>query len=369
MSTATEFRSYTCKDLAQLAKKRGISGWHSMRKDELVDALVLSARKNGNKKTGMKSRSKTLVKASTSTRRPARRPTAVQKRLKRVYEAQGRQKDLSTQLGSQRDGSVDDRVVLMVRDPNWLQATWEVSAQAIERVKAAFAQSWHTANPVLRLLEVPPSGSNDSAEHVLRVVPINGMACTWFIDVLEPPKSYRVELGYESGRRFLGLARSNTVTTPAAEGTDRVEGAVADVVENSARIFALSGGYETQSAGNELRLWLENRLEHPLGGPVACQFGEGAEAILDRPSGMQFHVDAEMIIRGGVRPDAFVTISGEPVALNEDGTFIMRIGLPERRRVLPIVATSRNGAEEQTIILAIEHNTKVLEPVIRELGK
>ncbi|MCR4415845.1 MAG: Rho termination factor N-terminal domain-containing protein, partial [Thermoguttaceae bacterium] len=50
--TAAQLKSRTAKDLAQLAKRKGIAGWHSMRKDELVQALIRfskteSARRNG----------------------------------------------------------------------------------------------------------------------------------------------------------------------------------------------------------------------------------------------------------------------------------------------------------------------------------
>ena len=38
--TATTLRSYTLKDLAQLAKRRGVDGWQSMRKDQLVRAIL-----------------------------------------------------------------------------------------------------------------------------------------------------------------------------------------------------------------------------------------------------------------------------------------------------------------------------------------
>ena len=41
--TATSLRAYSLKDLAQMAKRRGVSGWHEMRKDQLVAGLVRAA--------------------------------------------------------------------------------------------------------------------------------------------------------------------------------------------------------------------------------------------------------------------------------------------------------------------------------------
>ena len=42
--------------------------------------------------------------------------------------------------------------------------------------------------------------------------------------------------------------------------------------------------------------------------------------------------------------------------------------LPDRRQVIPVIASSPDGVEQRTIILAVERNTKVLERVIRDPG-
>jgi uncharacterized protein len=44
----------------------------------------------------------------------------------------------------------------------------------------------------------------------------------------------------------------------------------------------------------------------------------------------------------------------------------VRISLPNQRQVIPVVASAANGGEQRTIVLAIERNTKVMEPVLRE---
>jgi len=44
----------------------------------------------------------------------------------------------------------------------------------------------------------------------------------------------------------------------------------------------------------------------------------------------------------------------------------MRFSLPDSRQIIPAVAVSPDGIEERTIVLAVERNTKQLEPVIRD---
>src|SRR5580704_17805598 len=50
--TTDRLLSRSKKDLAEMARKKGIVGWHAMRKEELVEALgQLAAKSNGTHKT------------------------------------------------------------------------------------------------------------------------------------------------------------------------------------------------------------------------------------------------------------------------------------------------------------------------------
>ena len=71
-------------------------------------------------------------------------------------------------------------------------------------------------------------------------------------------------------------------------------------------------------------------------------------------------------MHGVTQPDAHVTLRGEPVKIRSDGTFAIRFNLPDRRHVLPMVASSPDGAEQRTIVLAVDRNTKVMESVNRD---
>jgi hypothetical protein len=82
--------------------------------------------------------------------------------------------------------------------------------------------------------------------------------------------------------------------------------------------------------------------------------------------GFLFDMDAELIVFGKTEPDAHVTLQGDPVKLREDGSFTVRFSMPNCRQVIPAVACSANGVEQRTIVLAVERNTKTMEPVVRD---
>jgi hypothetical protein len=239
----------------------------------------------------------------------------------------------------------------------------------MDRAKAAMAEQWHTAKPMIRLVRVEAGGTTSSAEQVIRDIPIHGGVKTWYIDVKESPKSYRVDIGFlaPSGK-FFSLARSNSVTTPRPSKASMVEEDWSDIADNCEQIYALSGGYTEESNPGEIQELLEDRLGRPVGLPAGSRYGVGAEKMLNRQRDFEFVVDAEIIIFGTAKANSHVTLAGTPVKLSPDGSFSARLSMPDRRQVLPIVAASSDGVEKHTVVLAIERNTKVMEPQIRESG-
>ena len=387
LTTAATLRSQTVKDLGKLAKDLGLSGWSSMRKDDLIRALVRAARakakakaKSSNKASSAKVRAgaKVVRSRSASVKRSAAKRTSAKspkmktapaalRRLRRVNEQRRQTQDLAAAMPKAGKEPRRDRIVLLVRDPYWVQACWEVSRQGMERARAAMAEYWHTAKPILRVYEVDQQSTTSATEWVVRDIEIHGGVNNWYIDVPDPPRSYRVDLGYlANNERFFALARSNIVSTPHPGSSDTIDENWSDVAEDYERVFALSGGYDQQNAVGELRELFEERLRRPMGAHEMTRYGAGAERILNRERDFLFEVDAEMIIFGSTKPDAHVTLSGEPVKLRPDGTFTVRVSMPDRRQVLPVVASSGDGVEQRTIVLAVERNTKQMEPKIAE---
>lgn len=355
--TAATLRSHTAKDLAQMARQHGIPGWHSMRKEELVTELVRLARK----------RSLNKPPANGKTNGEARKANPrVQQKIDQLKRKLAHAKNLAVHApAGPSNEPQEDRLVVMVRDPYWLHAFWELSQRSVDRAQAAMGQHWHTAKPVLRLFTIQDAGSSTLERDIV----IHGGVNNWYIDVQNPPCEFRVEIGYlAENDSFYCLARSNAVQTPPAGTSDAVDDNWKHVAEQADRIFAMSGGYSPQGTSRELQELLEERLRRPLGTPMSTRFGNGAKAMQQPQTGdMPFAVDAEVIIYGAAERDAHVTLKGEPVQLRGDGTFAVRVSLPDQRQVIPIVASSGDGVEQRTIILAVERNTKVMETQVRDV--
>ncbi len=255
----------------------------------------------------------------------------------------------------------------MVRGPYWLHVYWELTPSGVVRAQAALGELWHTAKPILRLLTVSSPGASTASERVVRDIAIHGGVTNWYVDVVEPPQTYRMEIGYlATGGRFFSLARSNTVVTPSSPVDEKLDNHWSEVVQDCDKIYAMSGGYSPEVNSSELQEVLEERLRRPVGSSIGNRYGTGAEYLVMRERAVQFKVDAEMVLHGTTHPEAQVTLQGAPLKLRPDGTFSVRLELPNRRQVIPLVASTKDGASQRTIVVAVERNTKVMEPIHRE---
>jgi hypothetical protein len=372
--TSDELQACTKKVLAEMARDRGIAGWHRMRKEELLAALRKQPRQRKRGRvaanarpaahaSGARPQAQTAAARNTSGNGSGEETVESSK-----YDVGVPTKDLSAKVPKDLPGGYGkDRIVVMVRDPYWLHAYWELTRHAIQRAEAALGQEWHAARPILRLLDVSSQDTTSTAESIIRDIDIHGGCNNWYIDVSNPPRSYRVDIGYlaRSGRFYI-LSRSNVVSTPRAGVSDVIDENWADIDSKKAdRIYAMSGGFDPTASSLELKQLFEERLRRPLGSPAVTSFGSGG-FVAGKGRRFWFQLDAELIVYGATEPNARVTLQGEPVKLRPDGTFTMRFSLPDSRQIIPAVATSPDGVEDRTIVLAVERNTKQLEPMIHD---
>jgi hypothetical protein len=372
--TSASLKEKPVRDLARLAKQHGVAGWHAMRKDQLIRALVRKARMRppvaaASRSDSVAARSVGIGAGATGVPRavPQPRDPAVEQRLQQARERLLKAKNLTTPPeGGRSARPVRDRMVLMARGPHWLHVFWELTSRSIARAQAALGQEWHGARPILRLIQLESGLNASPSERVVREIAVHGGVKNWFIDVREPHR-YRCEIGYvATSRRFHGLVRSNAVTTPASTQGDTLDAHWGDIVDDCERIYAMSGGFSAEQSSTELQELFEERLRRPMGPPAARSGAMDDEEGEEGVPAFELDVDAEMVVYGVTQPGAYVTLQGEPVKVHADGTFRVRVEMPNRRRVLPIVASTADGAARQTVVMAVERNTKSMGPAGRE---
>ncbi|MGL6094803.1 MAG: DUF4912 domain-containing protein [Fimbriiglobus sp.] len=287
--------------------------------------------------------------------KPAK-PTAT-----RIESTISPEKDLAARAARATGNPVKDQIWLSASDPYWLHAYWQLSVQSVQRAEAALGQDWHGAKPILRLFDVTSTDTTSTSEAPVRDIAIHGGCNHWHIDIGQPPRSYRADIGYlTKAGRFFPISRSNVVTPPKAGASEVLDETwPAEVKPDHPR----NGPPGFAAENNTHRDHPEDRFQRPMKEPT---FGPGAVP----PGKLKkffFDIDAELIVYGKTDPSAAVTLQNEPVKLRPDGTFTMRFSLPDSRQIIPAVATAGDGMEEQTIVLAVERNTKRLDPMIHDL--
>ena len=408
MATSAELNIFTVKELGAIAKELAVPGWHEMRKEDLVRALVQKSRSKTGRDTIQKrlaKRKKPPVKAVISEAKtkkktvgnlpatviktnrsaspktvksveehkketPKRRKAAQHQDTRRHQQGERpllQAKDRTAVLISSTE-SQNERLVLLVRDPYWLHVFWELNSKTLKRAEVAMGHFWHSAVPVLRLYRVLSDGSSSPKRQLVRDIRIHGGVNNWYLDVDNPPTRFQVELGYLSReKKFYSLVSSNTVETPQrqiVDELDKLDGNWRGVADDLGRIYKLSGG---DGNNQELKKVFEDQLRRPMSGPMLSRYRASQGGIGEKTRrNFDFNIDADVIIHGKTDPSVQVTIRNEPIKINPDGTFSVRFSLPEKRHVFSVEAEGSDGVEMQRVVLTVERNTRILETLFQE---
>lgn len=111
-------------------------------------------------------------------------------------------------------GYGEDKAVLLVKDPWWLFAYWEVTASRQSQVwELIERQGFHREKTVLRVYDI--TGTSIDLPNSFFDIELNFFANQWHIDAGKPDRQWVIEVGMRTHEgRFFMLVRSNTVRTP-----------------------------------------------------------------------------------------------------------------------------------------------------------
>ncbi len=173
----------------------------------------------------------------------------------------------------------DDKIVLLVRDPWWIYAYWEVTegrqARAREEIRR---QGLEPDKLALRVYDV--TGASIEAPRSFFDIEVVFLASNWYIDVGIPDRDWVAELGLRTrDGRFFPLVRSNVVRTPRFGVSDVIDEEWMVPDEIYWKLFGLSGGLADRRSSLDVREILEKYLRSIASSEGLSSFSQSAKMI------------------------------------------------------------------------------------------
>ncbi len=253
----------------------------------------------------------------------------------------------------------EDKIVLQVRDPWWLHAYWEVRSQTVEGIRGNVGNKFDGARSVLRVYDVSFIRFNGKNAHRYFDIDISLDANSWYIDAGIAGRSWIVDIGFRlKDGTFILIARSNAVTTPTDGPSWMTDEEWMIPEDKFAALYGMGFGFGAVSSPGK-KGWTQ-RFKMPISSPGLFSLSSPVrwQKPQKRQRGFWFKVDTELIVHGATEPDAKVMVSGHPVELNRDGTFMLRFHLPNGIKTVPVVAQSADGIDTLSATPVVSRETR-----------
>lgn len=276
------------------------------------------------------------------------------------------------------------RLMIVPRDPHWLCAQWDASTSQIQLLKSLPKES----SVELRVF------SGTSGSNLVRKVPIvvpDKLRATWFIEVPRGDEFYTAEIGYVDKRRqWTRITASAIVKTPPEARSPRVAYEVVTVrleeplkptPEEADQPRKTTGKQVEREAGadvlgativplGKIGEQQTERLLDVSALPSSPSAAFGALGEIQGPSSVDvalgrrmphlefwLNLNVEVVVYGSTQPGASLSIGGRPFVLRPDGTFSVRLSLPDGTHELALEAVSPDGKQRHAAKLTLHRRT------------
>jgi len=373
-------------ELLSLAAKLKITGRHKMSKDALTTVIQKELKKTRDKKTAKPAKPKPKAAAKKKKVGPAKKSApkktvSLQEQTDRVISEKHWQEEVERAkfelfpATPQKETFYpqnlpaaygETRITVMVRDPFWAYAYWEIEPKKLEKLKRSIGKDAQQARMILRVYDITDIEFNGTNAHHYFDVEIAALANNWYIHLGAPHKTFCVGIGLKAktGKLYL-LARSNIIKTPRAWMSEVMDEQWMSTQEEFEKVYALSGGYRVGAGSLELQEIVAKRLQEQITSPGISSMASETMPRKERGRKFWLTLDTELIVYGATEPDAKVYMQGRPIALRPDGTFSMRFSLPDGIQLIPVTAESADGVESRSIIPTVRRDTDRPAPKIK----
>ncbi len=246
----SELKTKTVAELKAEARSLGLVGYSKLRRDGLVDLLVRSTAPPRKRKParGGKAPDRTRAAAGKSRKAGAkvtpkrgkpgsrkRRATAADKalspRTRRAFslkQTNGEQQRVTAAkyyIGVEETAELDasfvlpqgygeDAITLLIRDPYWLYAFWELTQERGRELRDILGEDEFAGSRlVLRVYDL--TGTDVSAPNEHYDIDVSPESRNWYVNVLRVERDYSVDIGVIApDGSFILIARSSRVSLP-----------------------------------------------------------------------------------------------------------------------------------------------------------
>ncbi|MCL5773743.1 MAG: DUF4912 domain-containing protein [Firmicutes bacterium] len=189
------------------------------------------------------------------------------------YEIPGavQQPEVRREPGKLPEGYGENRLTLMVRDPYWAFAYWEVAGWKKKEIEKNIGkEKFQRSTLVIKIFWDSDFKSLEEMKNLLMEIDVTGPARSWYINLGKPGCKFKALLGYKTpDGEFIVVAVSNNIETPRATFSDIVDENWLHLEETYRRIQTLVG----DSASSPQRL---EDIRKDLARKVEAQFAPGS---------------------------------------------------------------------------------------------
>lgn len=410
------FEEMTLRQLRKVASRLGISRYSRMRKDQLLAEV-----KQKSNSTNPVVAAKVAVQEQETVNpiNTEEEETQVEAAKFEIGQENPIEEELATvdeELGDLPGGYGASRIVLLPRDPQWAFAYWDIPNDHKQYLRNQGGQQI-----ALRLYDVTDIDIEHQAPHNVQEYLCDEMAREWYFPIPVSDRDYVLDIGYRcADGRWLSLTKSATIRVPPVYPSDWVEDIFVTVewetelagqtvyelvppAKKQAEAAAIAA-QEAASKGNaiydeifgDLQSLEAQRIAGSLYGSMQHVAGSvpPQESLSSYvfPSGMGMWAqpnvsglsnvsglnmsgagfasmpparprkfwlvaDAELVVYGATEPDATVTIGGQPIKLNPDGTFRFQMSFQDGNIDYPIVAVAADGEQTRSVHMTFDRAT------------
>ena len=252
---------------------------------------------------------------------------------------------------------------LLPKDPAWMFLFWEITAQTFDCVRAQYGEVLDHSRTVIRLYDITGinyfDGTNADAYYDM---PVIFDAKSWYIHAPQAGRSYVADLGFVTPQgQFILLTRSNATTLPPGKVSDVIDDKWMSVEGDFIKLLQLCGADRIGMGASELmqvvdQRWRLTELAGAGNAPSSARSSWTSFALHTVPApapqeeeDIWLQADCEIIVYGSASPNAFVTINGKEIQL-QNGKFSLRQALPAGAVLdLPIKASNKKGDKTRQV--------------------